>query len=306
MEKVDYGSDVKLAVLGVEGRLTHATRKPGQAPGLWFKQAWVSTPRPIAGYGTHGRMMVEIRFDDSCGNGHNSFAITASVYTDESSRRRDCAACGCLHEDIARVFPELAGLIQWHLWSTDGGLHYIANAAYHASNRDHHGCLAGEPWAWDEAVRFGPNPILHKLNKAFAKFLQDCRKGVHGEFDFEVIRVDHKERGHTGKYQFGPKFTFGGYGKDWHQCPFDSEDEAMRFLRALQTCEPTFQKVACQWGEGKVRDFEAARNAANWPEATEEELSSPNLKEMLAARLPDLLRRFKADVEACGLRWEPR
>jgi hypothetical protein len=89
-------------------------------------------------------MHVTVRFDDECKNGHMSFSITAEVYTNESLRRRDCAACGCMHEEIERVFPELAPLIKWHLTSTDGPLHYIANTVYHAGNRDCNGLTAGE------------------------------------------------------------------------------------------------------------------------------------------------------------------
>jgi len=40
-------------------------------------------------------------------------------------------ACGCLHDEIRQHFPELAHLIKWHLVSTDGPLHYIANTLYH-------------------------------------------------------------------------------------------------------------------------------------------------------------------------------
>lgn len=45
-------------------------------------------------------------------------------------------------------------------------------------------------------------------------------------------------------------------------------------------------------GEGKVRDFDAARSTAIWPEATDEELMAPDLKEKLEARLPALMEAF--------------
>jgi hypothetical protein len=38
-----------------------------------------------------------------------------------------------MHEELAVVFPELAHLTKWHLVSTDGPMHYIANTTYHAS-----------------------------------------------------------------------------------------------------------------------------------------------------------------------------
>lgn len=304
----DHGSDREMNVFGVPGRLTHATTNPNNRnykPGLWFKQIWKSQTRPIAGYGTGGVMQVKIGFDDDCGNGHNTFSITADVYTIESRRRNDIAAGGCMHEEIAKIFPELAHLLQWHLWSTDGGMHYVANAAFHASNRDCWGTLKGEPrpGSFETFVRFSDVPILHKLNPAFAKFLQEFRKGVHGDFDFEVLTVGYENRP-DANYKFGPKYTFGGFGTRWHDCPFDDEGTALRFLTALQRCSPVFEQFPTAWGEGKERDFAAARSVANWPEATDEELSAPDLKEKLEARLPALLAAFRADVQACGFRWE--
>lgn len=89
--------------------------------------------------GATKRISVELRFDDECNNGHESFAITASIY--HGSRWE---AGGCLHGEIAKHFPTLEPLIKWHLMSTDGPLHYIANTVYHAGDRDHHGLLKGE------------------------------------------------------------------------------------------------------------------------------------------------------------------
>ncbi len=309
----DYGSDKEMTVLGVPGRLTHATTYEGgrsgkaSAPGLWFKQRWVSQSRPIDNWGDGARIAVEMRFDDECGNGHNTFAITADIYrvvkyNKQGNRRQDLGG-GCCHEDIARIFPELAELIQWHLWSTDGGMHYAANAAFHASNRDCWGKLKGEPKNFETHIRFGNVPILHPLKANFAKFLQEYRKGVECDFDFEVLPLYHVDRPGES-YKFGPKYTFGGFAERWHEGPFDSEDEAMRFLAALQHCNPVFEQVATAWGEGKERDFAAARSCANWPEATDEELSAPDLKDKLMARLPGLLERFRAAVESIGFRWE--
>lgn len=39
---------------------------------------------------------------------------------------------GCQHDEIVKHFPDLAHLVKWHLCSTDGPLHYIANALYWA------------------------------------------------------------------------------------------------------------------------------------------------------------------------------
>lgn len=56
-------------------------------------------------------------------------------------------------------------------------------------------------------------------------------------------------------------------------------------------------------GEGKARQFAEARSVAIWPDATEEQLSSPDLEQMLKDRLPSLLREFRADLESVGFVW---
>ena len=66
----------------------------------------------------------EIRHDDECGNGHNTFAITAEI--------PEHGMFGCCHDEFAEAFPEYAHLLKWHLCSTDGPLHYVANTMYHA------------------------------------------------------------------------------------------------------------------------------------------------------------------------------
>lgn len=67
---------------------------------------------------------VNIQYDDNCGNGHNTFSITGET--------RDSG--GCIHDEIAERFPELAKFIKWHLVSSDGPLHYVANSLYHAQS----------------------------------------------------------------------------------------------------------------------------------------------------------------------------
>ena len=136
-------------------------------------------------------MTVQVRFDDQCGNGHNTFAITADI------RGRHLFALelqhmgGCLHDEIREHFPELAHLIRWHLVSTEGPMHYVANTTYFAS------------------------------------------------------------------------------ATDWK-------------------------------GDPQTPDLEAARRAANWPDATLEQLQS---EEALTARLDNLLAEFRQAVESAGFHW---
>src|SRR5215472_1957083 len=99
---------------------------------LTKSQKKVYGPRAIAGWGHNAQIKAEVRYDDECGNGHNTFSITGEIYI---PGRRDCESCGCLHEEIAKAFPELAPFIKWHLFSTDGPMHYVANTVYFASER---------------------------------------------------------------------------------------------------------------------------------------------------------------------------
>lgn len=60
-------------------------------------------------------------------------------------------------------------------------------------------------------------------------------------------------------------------------------------------------------GEGKERNFDAARSCAAWPDATDAQLSLPReeLEALLIARLPSLLADMRADMDAAGLLWGP-
>lgn len=86
----------------------------------------------------------EIRFDDNCRNGKNSFAITGHII-DPSIRGADKWECaGCIHEEIGKYFPELAHMIKWHVCDTSGPMHYPGSVTYHAGDRDCWGLLKGE------------------------------------------------------------------------------------------------------------------------------------------------------------------
>jgi hypothetical protein len=110
------------------------------------------------------RIKAEVRHDDECGNGHNTFSITGEIQEKRGSNFYEHSG-GCLHDEVAKHFPELAPFIKWHLMSTDEPLHYIANTVYHASNRDHRGLLKGEKRqlrngrtrlpVWERVVRDG-------------------------------------------------------------------------------------------------------------------------------------------------------
>lgn len=72
-----------------------------------------------------------VRYDDECNNGHNTFAITGEIKCNG-----EWISGGCLHDEIAKHFPQLAPYIKWHLVSSDEPLHYIANSLYWAEEHE--------------------------------------------------------------------------------------------------------------------------------------------------------------------------
>ena len=85
----------------------------------------------------HDRFLrAEARFDDRYGNGHDTFSLTAAGCPGREYRESRVDVCGCCHDLIEEHFPSVAHLVKWHLCSTDGPLHYLANTLRHASDRD--------------------------------------------------------------------------------------------------------------------------------------------------------------------------
>ena len=66
------------------------------------------------------------------GNNHPYFSITGTIYEARNGYWKDEAG-GCIHEDIAKQFPELAKWIPLHLSDEDGSPMYaFENGAFHA------------------------------------------------------------------------------------------------------------------------------------------------------------------------------
>lgn len=262
------------AINGVAGRMYPRHVRP-DAPDLFSAQKWISEGRayPRGGYGPNARLHAEIRFDDSCKNGHATFAITATI--SGAARRDDNGSIGCAHDDIARLFPKLAHLIRWHLCSTDGPMHYIANAIYLAGDRDHNGLRAGES-----------RQIINGRTKL------PCWK-------LEAVNAPGVPLSRTPT---GEKYQ-------------DAETVPLSILDSSRDCDaeclpdaPALRWVPMlQIGEGKARDLEAARRVAVWPDATDAQLMQEPaaLRADLEARLPALLESFRADMAAAGLAWAP-
>lgn len=288
------------SILSVPGRWTHRTTHHSRPGPLWFKQRFITESRPAPWYEPGAKIRAELRFDDECGNGHNTFAITAGVVT---ARGRDLAG-GCLHDDIARAFPELAPLIQWHLVSTDGPMHYIANTLHLAGDADCWGRRKGDPSSFEYGYRFGNSPISHRVSASFYKWIEARRAQNAGAFTVHAIA--HEDRPGES-FKFAPHYTLTGYADKWHDCPFSDEAAAQEFALALNTCEVTPTRSATAYSDGKARELESARSVACWPDATDAELCSDRetLRAALEARLPALLERFNAAMVSAGFMLEP-
>lgn len=77
-------------------------------------------------YLMNSRITAWLRYDDECGNGHNTLSVTGTIKEDGRE-----VAGGCLHDEIAAAFPGLIPAITFHLCSTAGPMHYVANSIYH-------------------------------------------------------------------------------------------------------------------------------------------------------------------------------
>jgi len=214
-------------------------------------QKKVYGPKYYTEDGTDYRITATVRYDDQCGNGHNSFSITGEIDRKSGNGRWTDDLGGCIHDEIAKHFPELAPFIKWHLVSSDEPMHYLANTLYHAGDKDHRGLRAGEK--------------------------RQLRNGKTGLAVWE--RIVRNEAGDVVKMG----------SSHW----VDSAEKPEEKLTV------SFEPVWIE-GEGKKRELDHARSSAVWPEATNEELCSPDLKEKLEARLPALMAAFKKDVEALG------
>jgi hypothetical protein len=205
-------------------------------------------------------LVATVRYDDQCGNGHNTFSITGHIYQpyrqpgEPHVEHKDGSILwlngyGCVHEAIAEHLPQLAPYIKWHLCSGDGPMNYTADTVHLAGDRDCWGLRKGE---------------FHQ-------------------------------------------FTDKASGLPIWQLSLDGVPGERRIAGKPQTVSATEPPpMTLRWkpygrtGEGKERELDAARRAAIWPEATDEELTAPDLKTRLAARLPALMAAFRVAVEELG------
>jgi uncharacterized protein Usg len=98
---------------------------------LTKKQTKVFGPKVYKQDGVTYKLTATVRYDDECGNGHNSFAITGEQYRKSENSRWVEDAFGCVHDDIAKHFPHLQPFLKFHGMTSEGPLYYIENTRHH-------------------------------------------------------------------------------------------------------------------------------------------------------------------------------
>lgn len=243
-------------------------------------------------------VIVKIRFDDECGNGHNSFAITGDVY--ESGYKKNWLKGGCIHDTIYKYFPELRHLIKWHLVSSNQPMHYVTNTQYYARDTDHKGKKAGDPVAFQKRLKFVGFPMTFAEHKnSFFKFLQKNKKQFK---KMQVFSVAHEDTRFSDNYTIGETFDTAIFDKsstsaNWYNAPFSEKLQAEEFLKCLQKHKFNLINVPVKWCKAVTPNIVAAQKSAVWKSATLEQLQDT---EILLSRLPFLLHELKKDVEELG------
>lgn len=78
--------------------------------------------------GSNMKINVHVRLHDECKNGHYDFSIIGDVYRQAANGRWVDDRCGCIHEDIERLFPELKKFVPLHLCN------YLGHPMYPEAN----------------------------------------------------------------------------------------------------------------------------------------------------------------------------
>lgn len=102
------------------------------------KTGIVHTVTKVAG---NAKIVVKIRLDDDCKNGHCDFSLTSTVYERTKANRWQDISGGCNHEEILKWFPDFADFARLHLCDVHGAPMYaIENGLYWLKEKGFEAC----------------------------------------------------------------------------------------------------------------------------------------------------------------------
>jgi len=248
------------------------------------------------------RLRVNMRYDDQCGNKHNSFSITGNWWEKGTSSGEPNSG-GCLHDDIYEYAEDLRKYIKFHLCTSDGPSAYVSNATYCAGNRDYNGRAPGDISGYAYGIRFNGSVISHFIDDKLWTYLKNAIESGVSEFNLKTIEYLNRP---NENYDLTPNYSINNFADNWYGCPFKKGSAQARELCIGLTNEPVaFVKLPTEYSKGKLREFDLARSCAIWPEATDEQLSLPKeeLEILLIDRLPNLMIEFKDAIEELGFEY---
>lgn len=202
---------------------------------------------------------------------------------------------GASRENMLQFWPEHAAAVDYHGCSLSGPLHYIANTVYFAGKRD---CFGWEPGEQRRHKESGL-PLWKADTKRVYHVVESLDRPAPLELHYQARVVENPMTwGPNAGLQVGDKQRDADGLHLWY-----IPGTALETVRSVEQPAPLVFAFEPLLGEGKERELDAARRAAIWPDATDEELSVPReeLKAALEARLPLVLTELKLVVERFGM-----
>lgn len=97
--------------------------------------------------GRQNNLTVQISYDDSCKNGHNTLRVTGNIF---DVPKRNYVLRGAIHKEIAEYHPELKNIIRWHNMNSNGPPSYVENTKYFVKSKRYD--LARRTAYWPDAT----------------------------------------------------------------------------------------------------------------------------------------------------------